>query len=103
VYVRIVSFELSGVDSAAYRADGEKIVPAFLEWPGLISKTWLGGGPDGRHGGIYLFTDKSAADASRNTEIFRGMTANPHFAKQHIEEYEVLDELTALTRATPGA
>jgi hypothetical protein len=44
-----------------------------------------------------VFTDKAAADASRSSEIFQGMTANPHFAKLNIDEYEVLDGPTAVT------
>lgn len=102
MYVRMITFRLDGLDPAAYAAHTEQVAPAFAAWPGLIRKTWLADGPEGRHGGIYVFTDKAAADASRETEAFRGMTANPHFAGLNIEEYAVLDAPTAITTPAGG-
>lgn len=97
MYVRVVTFRLEGIEPADYRAQAEQIAPALREWPGLISKTWLADGPDGRHGGVYLFVDEAAADASRGTEVFQGMAANRHFADLRIDEYAVLDGPTAIT------
>lgn len=38
-----------------------------------------------------------AADAGRGTEIFRGMTTDPHLTELQIEEYDVLDAPTTMT------
>lgn len=97
MYVRVVTFGLDGLDPSTYRAHAEHVAPAFREWPGLIRKVWLTDGPDGRHGGVYLFADRAAADASRDTELFRGMTANPHFTDLHIDEFAVLDAPSRIT------
>ncbi len=99
MHVRIVTFRLAGLAAADYRAVAEQAAPAFRAWPGLISKVWLAAGPDGRHGGVYLFTDRAAADASRETEVFRSLAANPAFADLRVEEYAVLDAPTAVTAA----
>ncbi len=102
MYVRIITFRLDGLDAAAYRAHTEQLAPTFAEWPGLVRKVWLADGPEGRYGGFYLFTDQTAADASRDTEVFRGMTANPHFADLRVEEFAVLDAPTATTTPVNG-
>jgi hypothetical protein len=103
VYVRVVTFRLDGLDPSTYRAHTEQVAPGFREWPGLIRKVWLTDGPDGRHGGVYLFADRAAADASRDTELFRGMTANPHLADLRIDEFAVLDAPTRTTTALTTA
>lgn len=103
MYVRVVTFRLNGLDPAAYGMHAEHVAPAFREWPGLIRKVWLTDGPDGRHGGVYLFADQAAADASRNTELFHGMAANPHFTDLRIDEFAVLDAPTRTTTALTTA
>jgi quinol monooxygenase YgiN len=103
MYVRIVTFRLDGQDPTTYRAHTEKVAPTFRDWAGLIRKIWLTDSPDGRHGGVYLFTDRAAADASRDTPVFRAVTANPHFADLRIEEFDVLDAPTAVTTAPAAA
>jgi hypothetical protein len=97
VYVRVVTFRLDGLDPSTYRAHAEQVAPAFREWPGLLHKIWLAEGPDGRHGGVYLFTDAAAAAASRDTDLFRALTADPHLADLRVEEFAVLDAPTRTT------
>ena len=99
MYVRIVTFRLDGIEPAAYRAHSEKIAPVFAAWPGLLSKVWLADGPGGRHGGVYTFADKESADASRDTDAFRGMTGNPNFTDLRVEEFDVLETPSAVTSA----
>jgi hypothetical protein len=97
MYVRIVTFGLAGITPAEYRARAEQTAPGFRAWPGLVGKVYLDGGADGRYGGVYLFADRAAADASRETVLFAALVGNPAFADLRIEEHAVLDTPTWVT------
>jgi hypothetical protein len=95
--VRIVTFALSGIDHDQYHQHASTVAEGFNRWPGLVAKLWLHDPTDGRYGGAYLFTDQAAADLSRATDLFTGMMRNAAFADLTVDEYHVLDELTAVT------
>jgi len=98
MYARVITFELNGLNPTAYRAYAEEVAPGFTTWPGLIEKVWLAQDASGRCGGFYLFADKAAADASRESELFQAMTAaNAPFTDVRIEEYDVLAGPTGIT------
>jgi hypothetical protein len=40
---------------------------------------------------VYLFESKAAADRSRTTGLFAGLTGNPEFTNLTIREFHVLD------------
>jgi hypothetical protein len=46
---------------------------------------------------VYLFASRSDADRSRETDLFRGMFANPALADVAVREFDVLDAPTAIT------
>lgn len=97
MYIRIVTFRLEGPSDGEFRRHAEMIAPAFTEWPGLDAKIWLGDPDTGTYGGVYLFASAEAAAASRSTELFTGMEANPAFRDLTIREFDVLDAPTAIT------
>ena len=97
MYVRTVTFRLQGIDEPEYLSHVAPIAPSFLDWPGLRTKTWIRDRETGRYGGVYVFESRDAADASRDTPLFSGMIANPAFVDLVIQEFEVIEELTALT------
>ncbi|OFB37860.1 hypothetical protein BA059_16990 [Mycolicibacterium sp. (ex Dasyatis americana)] len=97
MYVRIVTFRLAGLPAGDYQAHASKIAADFSRWPGLHSKIWLADTNTDTYGGIYLFADRDAADASRDTEIFQAMTANPQFANLHLAEFDVIAQPTAIS------
>lgn len=97
MYIRLVTFQLDGLDERAYVDHVRPVAPAFRQWPGLRSKTWIRSRDTGAHGGLYVFESRTDADASRESELHRGMLANPAFADLAIREFEVIEELTALT------
>jgi hypothetical protein len=97
VHIRIVTFHLDGIDEAQYRQRAVTIAPGFRSWPGLRSKLWLADRPGNTYGGIYLFDSREDADASRQSELFAGMVAEPAFADLEISEFSVLDEPSAVT------
>lgn len=98
MYIRVVTFSLD-IALEDYLAVAEQVAPAFLAWPGLQAKYWLADETAGRYGGVYVFASKEAADASRETDLFRGMAANPAFVDLDIVEYDVLAAPTAVTAA----
>jgi quinol monooxygenase YgiN len=97
MYVRIVTFHLDGITVEQYEAHCEQIAEAFNDWPGLIAKVWLRDADNNTFGGVYLFESKEAADRSRATEIFAGMTDNPNFADLSVTEYGTVGAATAIT------
>jgi Putative mono-oxygenase ydhR len=94
--IRIVTFDLN-IPTEAYIAHAVHIAPEFTAWPGLLGKWWLGDIASGMFGGVYLFASQHDADRSRETDLFRGMFANPALKDVTVREYDVLDAPTAIT------
>jgi hypothetical protein len=103
MYARIVTFRLAGLTSAEFQDHAAQVAPAFTTWPGLLAKVWIADGGAGTYGGIYLFADRADADRSRDTDLYRGMAANPAFADLSVREFDVLDEPTAITASAFAA
>jgi hypothetical protein len=102
VYTRIVTFHLDGLSADEYQTVAEAAADSFAEWPGLISKLWLADHHNNTYGGIYVFDSADAAAASRDTELFRAMVANPAFVDVTISEFGVLPGPTAITGGRLG-
>lgn len=100
LHVRIVTFSLDGIAVEDYEEHCARIADAFLQWPGLLTKVWLSDAESNRFGGVYVFESKAAADASRTTETFVGMSNNPGFADLCVTEYSTLGTPTRIT--APG-
>jgi hypothetical protein len=94
--VRIVTFGLT-IPADAYMAHAMDVAPGFTAWPGLLGKCWLADTASGTFGGVYLFASRYDADSSRETDLFRGMHANPALRDVSVREYDVLDAPTAIT------
>jgi hypothetical protein len=97
MYARIVTFQLDGLSAADYKDHVAVVAPAFTAWPGLVAKVWIADEATGTYGGIYLFVDRESADRSRDTDVFRSMATNPAFAHLDVQEFDVLDQPTAIT------
>lgn len=96
MHIRIVTFTL-GVPDEDYTRLATKIAPAFVSWPGLLAKWWLGDATSGTYGGVYLFASRVDADRSRDTDLFRNMFTNPALRQVTVREYDLLDAPTAIT------
>jgi hypothetical protein len=94
---RTVNFTLRGIDEEQYLRHAQTVADGFNEWEGLIAKLWLHDPRRGTFGGAYLFADQGGADASRATDLFGRMQNNPAFADLSVDEYEVIDSLSAMT------
>jgi Putative mono-oxygenase ydhR len=96
---RIITFTLT-VPADDYARHATEIASAFLSWPGLLAKWWVRDAVSGKYGGVYLFATQEDADRSRDTDLFRDMSANPSFKDVAVREYDVLHAPTAIT--APG-
>jgi hypothetical protein len=97
MYARIVTFRIAGLTDDDYRARAATVADSFNEWPGLLAKVWIGDAAASRYGGIYLFTDAAAADRSRAAPQFTGLADDPAISTLRVEEFDVLDDLSART------
>ena len=95
--VQIVQFQLAGIDPAEYEAHAERIAPAIASLPGLIAKAWLGDPGEDTYGGVYLWTDRAAAEAYADGELLEAARRNPAFAGFRSS---ILDTLAAPTAVT---
>ena len=96
VRIRIVTFGLN-IPADTYTAHAVHIASGFAAWPGLLGKWWLADTPSGTFGGVYVFATRSDADRSRESDLFRGMFANPALTNLTVREYDVLEAPTAMT------
>jgi Putative mono-oxygenase ydhR len=75
--------------------------PEIAAVSGLLSKTWIQDGD--LLGGIYKFRDRASIDAHAAGPIVTAMMSNPDFSDFRLEQYDVLEKLSAITHGTPAA
>jgi len=98
VHVQIINFRLKGIDEDHYHRQCEAIASAFANLPGLVSKTWLADSETNTYGGVYVWQDREAMEAYAETDLYRGMLANPHFDGLTVRDFAVLENPTRATR-----
>jgi hypothetical protein len=62
---------------------------------GLVCKTWIRDGAT--LGGFHIFTSREAVDGYLGTDLAAGLIANEAFSGFQVRQFDVLDELSALT------
>jgi hypothetical protein len=101
--LQIVQFQLAGIGQLEYEAEAERIAPTFADLPGLIAKVWLADPGEDTYGGVYLWTDRAAAEAYANGELLAVARRNPAFSNVRSSIFDTLAGPTALTaRALAG-
>ena len=78
-----------------------ELAPQFNAVPGLLSKTWIQDGD--LLGGIYTFRDQASVDAYAAGPIVTAMMSDPTLSDFRLEQYDVLENLSAITRGLPAA
>ena len=92
-----INFNLN-VPAAEYQTMVDSVAHAFADVPGLKWKIWLLNPAAQEAGGIYLFDSQASLDAYVNGPLvarLRGLTAIRNVS---IKQFEVMPEITALTR-----
>lgn len=74
---------------------------ALKDVGGFVAKTWIQDGST--FGGFYVFTSRDAADSYLNSEMVAGLTSNPAFSDFKILQFDVLEELSAMTGSPKAA
>jgi hypothetical protein len=97
-HIQLVTFQLAGLDPAAYRAQCEALAPKFAEIPGLRAKAWLANLSTNTYGGVYAWESREAMEAYVRGPIFGALRANPGLAEVTTRDFGVLEGPTEITR-----
>ena len=97
MHIQVITFQLDGIDDAAYQEHAEQSAPAFAALPGLRAKVWLANQQTSTYGGIYTWDDITAMRAYQSGEIFQGLQANPHMINVAVTDFPVLAGPTKVT------
>jgi len=92
-----ITFKLN-MPVADYQKMTDSVAHAFLDVPGLRWKIWLISPAAHEAGGIYLFDDQASLDAYVNGPLVAQLRELPSIREISMKQFEVMPELTALTR-----
>ncbi|MGH2704081.1 MAG: YdhR family protein [Actinomycetota bacterium] len=98
MHVLFVSFDVAGMSEREYFNAGHAVAPHVSGVSGLLAKVWLSRQWSERFGAIYFFEDRPSMERFIETDLFEG--ANEEFDNLIVGEFEVLENLTAITQ--PG-
>jgi hypothetical protein len=86
-----------------YESMCSSLAEQFAEVPGCVWKVWLMNEKDSEAGGIYLFADEGAVAAFKGSPLGAAVVAHPALSDFNIKQFEVLTEVSRITRAPLGA
>jgi hypothetical protein len=66
--------------------------------PGLRWKVWILNEQESEAGGIYLFESKESVQAYLEGPIVAGIQAHPALSDISVKQFDVLEDLTGITR-----
>ena len=92
-----VNFKLN-VSPAEYHGMCKSLAQMFSEVPGLRWKVWLLNEPENEAGGIYLFESQQALQDYLSGPIVAQLKTLPAFRDISVKRFDVMDEVTAVTR-----
>ena len=92
-----INFNLN-VPVAEYQKMADSVAAAFIDVPGLKWKIWLLNPVTQEAGGVYLFESQTSLDAYLNGPLVAKLRALTAIRNVSIQQFEVMPEVTALTR-----
>lgn len=98
MHILIVTFGLEGISEKQYEEQVESVASAFAGLPGLVSKTWLANGEANTYGGVYLWQSREAMEVYKESEIYKGMLANPYLKNVSARDFAVFEGPSRVTR-----
>jgi heme-degrading monooxygenase HmoA len=98
MHIQIINFHLRGVSESDFRADCDRVAPAFAEVPGLISKVWLANSTTNTYGGVYTWASREAMDDYAKSDLFKAVATHPNLADITSIDFDVLEDPTSVTR-----
>ncbi len=103
MHILIINFALEGINAHQYGAQVESVAPVFADMPGLVSKTWLADEQTNTYGGVYVWQDREAMEAYKETDVYKGLVANPYFKDVTVRDFAVLEGPTRITHGMAEA
>jgi heme-degrading monooxygenase HmoA len=96
MYVQVVTYGLAGIGEGEYLDVANEVAARFSAMPGLLAKLWLANTDEGRYGAVYLWEDREAMERFLRSDLFEAF--NPEFDDVSVEDFDVLENLTAATQ-----
>jgi len=88
------------------RADYEQAVTPladkFAAVEGLVWKIWIINEAESQAGGIYFFKDTSTLKAYLEGDLAEAVKNHPALSDMSAKQFDVMDEVTAITRGPVG-
>ena len=92
-----VNFKLN-VSSTDYEQAASQLASEFAAVPGLRWKIWTINEAEREAGGIYLFEDEASIKAYLEGPLAAQVTNHPAFSDFSVKQFDVMDDMTAITR-----
>ncbi|UCC84729.1 MAG: YdhR family protein [Gemmatimonadota bacterium] len=92
-----LNFKFS-VSSAEYEKAVSPLAGEFAAVPGLRWKIWFMNDQETEAGGLYLFDDESSLHAFLEGPLAAQVKSHPAFSDMSAKQFDVMDDLTAITR-----
>ena len=96
MYIQVITYSLEGIDEEEYLDVANELAARIAGVPGLLAKLWLENSAGNRYGGIYFWDDLESMQRFGQSDLFEGLV--PEFADSVVEEFGVLENLTAMTQ-----
>jgi hypothetical protein len=89
-------FNVSGKE---FENASSPLAQSFADIPGCQWKIWLMNEGKKEAGGIYLFSDKESVERYKGSDLFKMVNNHPAFGNFSVKQFDILEELSAVTRA----
>lgn len=97
MHILQINFRVS-ISRDAYEEECAPVAQAIADVPGLLWKAWIFNEEASTAGGIYLFENEDALEAYLQSSIVQGLKRSPAFGEITINRFEVMPELSKVTR-----
>ncbi len=87
------------VSREQFEEAASSVAQAFAEVPGCHWKVWLMNEQESEGGGIYLFADEASVEEYKAGPLFAAVAGNPILSDFSIKQFEVLEQVSKVTRA----
>lgn len=96
MFVQVVTHSLEGISEDEYLDVAHRLAPRTADLSGLLAKIWLENPGGNRYGAIYFWDDLESMERFSDSDLFEGRV--PEFTDLNVEEFGVLENLTAETQ-----
>jgi hypothetical protein len=93
-----VNFKFN-VTRAQFENAASSVAQAFADVPGCVWKVFLMNEAESEAGGIYLFADEASVENYKSSPLFASVLSNPAFSDYSVKQFEVMEEVSRITRA----